>query len=151
MFELVALAPSSEKPLNYDDYIRSAKWRNTSDLMKRYVGYVCQRCKIKFHAGQLDTHHLTYKRLGREKLTDLAVLCRVTCHPIADGYRVHAVRTRRAERWERNRHTAGQHTYLSKRYGDGYGAFEHQGMDDEFNDWLRNKHYRETGVWDESI
>ena len=81
--------------LRYDQYIKSAKWRNISAKMKKYANYVCSRCGKKFHPGELDVHHLNYERLGNERPSDLQVLCRATCHPIAGVARAEKVQARR--------------------------------------------------------
>lgn len=44
----------------------------------------CKRCK---QARYLEVHHLTYKRLGFERMDDLEALC-VRCHAQADLERV---------------------------------------------------------------
>lgn len=63
-------------------YLRSEYWRKTRE---RYFSsalpqgcYVCGEEKV-------DLHHKTYKRLGREPLTDLLPLCRehhTACHKL---------------------------------------------------------------------
>ncbi len=45
------------------------------------VGPRCQACG---GAERLEVHHLTYERLGYERLTDLMVLCHA-CHAEAHG------------------------------------------------------------------
>ena len=60
----------------YRDYLKSPHWKRTSARAKARAGYRCQRCGKRF---TLQTHHKTYKRIGRERPGDLLVLCR-TCH-----------------------------------------------------------------------
>lgn len=57
-------------------YLRSRHWRTLRREKIADVGYKCQRCKTR---ERLDVHHLTYSRLGHERLSDLKVLCRA-CH-----------------------------------------------------------------------
>ena len=57
-------------------YLRSPHWRETRLRKLRAVGFKCEKCEA---GGRLDIHHLTYTRIGREKLSDLQVLCR-KCH-----------------------------------------------------------------------
>jgi 5-methylcytosine-specific restriction endonuclease McrA len=133
------MAPS--RPVDYEKYLRSAKWRNISAAMKKYVNFTCQSCKVKFHPGELDVHHRTYDRLGNERPSDLQVLCRSNCHPIADARRVEKVAVRREQR----QYDAASHTFLSKKYGDNYASFADEGMYEEFERWRAKKHYAETG------
>lgn len=61
----------------YHTYIVSEAWRDKARAAKERAHHHCQVC----NAGhvQLDAHHRTYERLGRELATDITVLCR-TCH-----------------------------------------------------------------------
>ncbi len=73
--------------MNYHQYIHSEAWRETkkrfykSKLVKRSeLGQpFCFSCK-RFDLP-LDVHHKTYKTLGKERLMDLALLCR-ECHDL---------------------------------------------------------------------
>ena len=64
-----------KKKLNYQDYIRSSKWRLKAFHKKRKIG-ACETCGSQTN---LTVHHLTYKRLGRERHKDLMVVC-WDCH-----------------------------------------------------------------------
>lgn len=109
--------------------------------MKKYAKFTCQRCKEKLPPGALDVHHLTYERLGNERPSDLQVLCRSKCHPIAD-----AQRAERTSEWrERRQSDAACETFLSKKYGQNYASFADEGMYEEFERWRAKKHYGETG------
>ena len=134
---------TSPRPANYEKHIRSAKWRNISAAMKKHFDYICQGCKIKFHPTQLEVHHRNYDGFGNERMSDLQVLCRDKCHPIADALRVEQVATRR----EKRRDDAACQTFLSKKYGDNYASFAHDGMYEEYENWLAKKRYGEFGEW----
>lgn len=134
---------TSQRPANYDKYIASSKWRNIASAMKKHGNFTCQRCKNKFHPGELDVHHRNYDSFGNERMSDLEVLCHAKCHPIADAQRVEQVIVRR----ERRQNDAATHTFLSKKYGDNYASFAHEGMYEEFEDWLAKKRYGEFGEW----
>jgi hypothetical protein len=129
------------RSVNYDEYIKSAQWRTISAAMKKYRNFVCQGCEKKFHPSELDVHHENYDRLGNERPSDLKVLCRAKCHPIADATRVQVAQTRREER----RYEAGKDTFLSKKHGDNYPAVADEGMHEEFDRWAAKKRYGETG------
>lgn len=62
----------------YALYIKSPEWKRKRTKKLRIVGARCQNitCRSRFN---LQVHHLTYDRLGREKMSDLKVLCRA-CH-----------------------------------------------------------------------
>ena len=62
---------------NYYEYINSPRWKNRAKRIKEKAG-CCSVCKS---VHNLNVHHLTYERLGREKKSDLVVLCR-DCHAI---------------------------------------------------------------------
>ena len=64
--------------IEYDTYMKSAKWKKTR---KRSLIFYDNRCAICYRHGRLEVHHRTYKRLGAEILSDLVPLC-PGCHEI---------------------------------------------------------------------
>lgn len=62
--------------INYYEYIASREWKLKCRAIKERSGGRCERCKVAPHE---NTHHLTYQRLGNERLEDLQGLCR-PCH-----------------------------------------------------------------------
>jgi 5-methylcytosine-specific restriction endonuclease McrA len=56
----------------YEDYIRSSRWREKARDCKSRAGWRCARCGS---TENLQAHHKTYARLGRERPTDLECLC----------------------------------------------------------------------------
>jgi len=112
-----------------------------SAAMKKLVDFTCARCKEKFPPGALDVHHLSYDRLGNERPSDLQVLCRAKCHPVADAIRTEQTMARRAVR----QNDAATQTFMSKKYGDNYASFADDGMYEEFDRWRARKHFGETG------
>ncbi len=70
---------------DYAAYLRTPHWQRTRRAALRRAGYACQDCSAQGEWDQpLETHHLTYKRLGREKPRDLRVLCD-DCHREVHG------------------------------------------------------------------
>ena len=61
----------------YVKYLSSPEWKAKKREVYKARGYRCEHCKAT--AVQLHVHHLTYIRLGHEKLADLAIVCR-PCH-----------------------------------------------------------------------
>lgn len=60
----------------YYQYIKSPSWRALRLNLFKTRGKKCERCGSK---NMIEVHHLTYVRLGNEKMSDLEVLCNV-CH-----------------------------------------------------------------------
>lgn len=63
---------SSRPRPSYEEYINSKAWKHKRAEALRYYGAFCSVCGSKH---DLHVHHLSYKRLGREKMKDLEVLC----------------------------------------------------------------------------
>lgn len=63
----------------YAAYLRSPKWYHIRERVLQRDKYMCQGCHIK-RATQV--HHLTYERVGRELMFDLASICD-DCHGVA--------------------------------------------------------------------
>ena len=68
--------------VNYDAYLKSREWRNMKYAKIVAAGYKCEKCG-RTEDG-LDVHHLTYERLGHERMSDLQLLCRY-CHKVVHG------------------------------------------------------------------
>lgn len=68
--------PKKQRKVIYAAYLRSAEWGRTRDLALEYYGGNCCLCHS---TDNLEVHHRTYERLGRERLADLTVLCD-PCH-----------------------------------------------------------------------
>jgi len=74
---LIRSAPAA-RPLaeSYRDYLQTQWWRTRRNQALRDAGYKCAICETK---RDLQVHHTTYERLGRELPEDLEVVCR-GCH-----------------------------------------------------------------------
>lgn len=63
--------------VEYEKYLKSGHWK---EFRKRFLARKkpkgCWSCGRK---GRLDLHHVTYERLGRERIGDVVAICR-TCH-----------------------------------------------------------------------
>lgn len=62
--------------LNYAKYIQSDEWKEKREERLFLDGYKCRFCGS---AINLTVHHVTYKNIPNEDMTDLVSLCR-TCH-----------------------------------------------------------------------
>lgn len=68
--------------VKYAQYIVSVEWKIKREEKIKIVGPCCEKCgSTKKH---LQVHHLNYKRVGRELMSDLQVLC-ANCHMAAHG------------------------------------------------------------------
>ncbi len=65
------------KYTSYQDYLKSEEWTKKSEAAKERAEWRCQLCNKR--GSSLHTHHKTYDRIGREKDSDLIVLC-AKCH-----------------------------------------------------------------------
>lgn len=68
--------PSTEKKLNYYEYMASEAWGEKRFQRMKADGFKCARCGSE---SSLQVHHLTYERLGHEDMDDLITLCK-SCH-----------------------------------------------------------------------
>jgi len=66
---------SELRSMAYEDYLLTLEWAETRDLAIRLAGGRCQRCG----EPASEVHHLTYERLGCERLRDLMPICE-RCH-----------------------------------------------------------------------
>lgn len=60
----------------YREYMHSDAWQRRRRRALVRAGYTCQHCGAD---RNLEVHHLTYARLGKERPADLLVLCHA-CH-----------------------------------------------------------------------
>lgn len=58
------------------DYMNSEEWDNLKELRLVMASYCCEACGNKY---SLHLHHITYRRLTREDLDDVRILC-ASCH-----------------------------------------------------------------------
>jgi hypothetical protein len=62
----------------YGDYLQSNHWKSFRLKAIKHHGKKCMLCGIE-EVPFFHVHHLTYKNIGHEKLTDVVVLCE-SCH-----------------------------------------------------------------------
>lgn len=69
------------KNLDYKKYLKTKHWRKMRNAAFKIADYKCQLCYSDgaFIKGGLHVHHRTYERLGKERQSDLTVLCK-KCH-----------------------------------------------------------------------
>ena len=64
------------RAMPYPKYLTTVHWYAFRQMALKAADYQCQNCGARYG---LEVHHLTYERLGREKLEDVVVLCDA-CH-----------------------------------------------------------------------
>lgn len=57
-------------------YLQSAEWKALKQQRLALANNACEHCGCK---SNLHLHHVTYKRLGAEELSDLRIVC-FSCH-----------------------------------------------------------------------
>ena len=114
----------------YDAHIRSAQWKGTRAAIFMMRGAKCEDCG--YGSATLQLHHLTYERMGNERLTDLVILCR-KCHVKADAKRDAETERKRKKREAVWRLDKQFNRWCAKRgvYGDA-----REDMVDAFNCWV---------------
>lgn len=76
----------SEK-FDYKRYLASREWALLREAIKKRSGGWCERCMGNDEDGPREmaaTHHLTYERIGHERLEDLLATCG-PCHEFLSG------------------------------------------------------------------
>ena len=66
---------------SYEDYLNSIEWKQKAEDIKFDRDFRCQLCNVSGYVKLLHVHHNTYERLGKEKDSDLIVLC-CDCHKL---------------------------------------------------------------------
>jgi 5-methylcytosine-specific restriction endonuclease McrA len=66
-----------KKDAKYKAYLRSPAWHALRDKAIRRAALACEMCHYQplDSPSGLHVHHKTYTRFGRERITDLIVLC----------------------------------------------------------------------------
>jgi hypothetical protein len=77
------LVSGSGPTVDYQSYILSARWAHLRELALEHYGSACLLCGYD-NTDDVNVHHRTYERLGKERLADLTVLCR-KCHATYHG------------------------------------------------------------------
>lgn len=76
LYEAAQLDTPGAKAQTYDEYLKSDHWQHMREIAREHYGNTCCLCGSDY---QLDVHHRTYERRGRERLSDVILLCR-DCH-----------------------------------------------------------------------
>lgn len=74
----MSTVPPTKRDMDYKiGYLNSEHWKAFRRFyFAKKKPKVCDFCKLK---KKLDLHHVTYERIGREKIGDVVAICR-SCH-----------------------------------------------------------------------
>ena len=75
---------TGEQVIGYPSYLQTNHWKNFRLEVIRERKNECERCFDVVEVPQI--HHKTYKRLGKEKISDVTLLC-PKCHKIIHNKR----------------------------------------------------------------
>jgi len=75
----------------YSAYLKSPEWQQLRTLVLERADGICEDCR---DAPATSVHHLTYRRVGAERVADLIAIC-AGCH---EEHHPHMPRTF-SERW----------------------------------------------------
>lgn len=115
----------------YEKHLKSAQWKNTRRDLFRLRGEKCEVCGRR--AANLEIHHLTYERLGKELPSDLKIVCK-KCHEDEDQKRKMEVYAKR----EARRESAAFSTWFEKKTGMEC-AYATECDWDDFQRWMERK------------
>lgn len=68
----------------YRAYLHSSQWRSLREQRLERDDWRCTGCGSDGSDSRLEVHHLTYERVGAERLEDLLTLCHL-CHAHEHG------------------------------------------------------------------
>jgi hypothetical protein len=130
---------SSEWRRFYLNVISSQRWRFIKKRLIELRGNKCEGCGET--GCQLDLHHDTYERLGRELESDLRLLCR-DCHRAEDILRAERGEQRSSSAYDAacaNARMTRVDRYMTRRYGEDweymYDPLEASEMYIESKEW----------------
>ena len=65
--------------MDYSEYLKHPHWKKVREQRFKFDEGRCVICRKDMHGDPYHTHHLTYQRLGNERLRDVITLCQ-DCH-----------------------------------------------------------------------
>ena len=104
---------SSDMRRRYMQVISSPKWKWMKQRLIEVRGNKCEGCGET--GCRIELHHDTYERLGRERPSDLRLLCR-DCHRAEDIFRAERGRQRSEDAY----HWGCVSGYMTRRYGEDW-------------------------------
>ena len=67
---------NGDRHISYKSYLNSSHWKEKRKEFKKCYIRACVICGTN---ENIELHHITYKNIGKERLSDLCFLCR-DCH-----------------------------------------------------------------------
>lgn len=71
-----------KEKIDYKNYLSSPEWKAKKLSILKRDDYKCRSCGSNI---LLHVHHITYKRIGKERLSDLVTVC-ANCHKELHDY-----------------------------------------------------------------
>lgn len=67
--------------IDYKEYLRHPRWKRVRQTRLEFDEFRCVVCHRDMRGEPYETHHLTYQRLGRERIRDVITVC-PSCHKV---------------------------------------------------------------------
>lgn len=83
--EKIICNDTGEEFNNYNDYLSSKHWKGIKE--RYWNSKLPKNCYVCHTKENLNLHHKTYKRIGRENLLDLVYLCKEHHHQLHKEYK----------------------------------------------------------------
>lgn len=74
----ISVGDKTLRRMEYGEYLKTPHWRV---FRQKVLSHWDHRCCICYGSEELHVHHRTYRRRGKEELTDCVVLCE-SCHSL---------------------------------------------------------------------
>lgn len=105
-FDVPEIRQIQLQAMSYDEFLETPEWRANRERALKFAEFRCQACNSD---GRLSVHHRDYSCRGRERLSDLIVLC-ADCHTAIHG--------RGPARMRVDRRVAGRHAAFAEAFKD---------------------------------
>jgi len=93
--------------IEYSEYLQSKHWK---ELRKRFYKKNKKVCSVCGATKKIQLHHLTYIRLGKERLSDLMSVCD-SCHHL-----IHKKKIKIAKLRKKKKHTKHKSKHKKKKF-----------------------------------
>jgi 5-methylcytosine-specific restriction endonuclease McrA len=127
-----------EMRTEYNEYIKSYRWKQRRDAAMQRAKSRCERCGFSDQSCKLEVHHVTYANFKNEKPEDLRVLC-TECHAIEDKERERKSNQRSAAALENARVDGWMRKKFGDEWQDNVSESEYEHELERFDDWLERQ------------
>ncbi len=87
--------------MDYKAYLKHPQWQKVRQARLKFDDFKCAICHQDLTGEPYETHHLTYQRLGRERIRDVLTVC-PNCHKAfhENWHRIEFWRGRETGHWQ---------------------------------------------------